>query len=105
MKKTFPLHQPKHADARVVEAIKLEVRKYVKRERRKKFPAGFTQWDFACKVGSDALTAETTSIDNVIPAIDTVAKSASPQVYIEIIASAANRTAPVEETPPDTAVI
>ena len=58
MKKTFSLHAPGLADARVVEAIKHEVRRYVKRERSKRLPEGFEVWEFSCKVGSDPSSAE-----------------------------------------------
>ena len=51
MKKTFPLKDPAKADARVLEAIKQDVRKYVKRERRKALPTGVDFWDFNCQLG------------------------------------------------------
>ena len=53
MKKTFPLKDPAKADARVLEAIKQDVRKYVKRERRKALPTGVDFWDFNCQLGLD----------------------------------------------------
>jgi hypothetical protein len=113
MKKTFPLKVPGNADARVVEAIKGEVRKYLKRERRKKFPEGFDQWDFACKVGLEQTTAETQSVDDLFPAIDAVAKTGALKVYVEVLASAgkrfapapANQVPPESEPPPGNAVI
>jgi hypothetical protein len=102
MKKTFPLKAPGKVDARVVEAVKFEVRKYLKRERRKTLPEGFDQWDFACKVGPDQATAETKLVNDVFPAIDSVAKTGSPQIYVEAIASAGKRfpSAIVAAVPP-----
>ena len=105
MKKTFPLKEPDKVDERVVEAVKFEVRKYLKRERRKKLPEGFDQWDFACKVGPDQATAETKSVNDVFPAIDVIAKTGSAQVYIEVIAAAGKRfpaaaAAPTEPADP-----
>ena len=91
MKKTFPLKEPGKVDARVVEAVKAEVRKYLKRERRKKLPEGFDQWDFACKVGLDQAVAETKSVKDVFLAIDAVAKTEAPQVYVELLAAAGKR--------------
>ena len=73
MKKTFPLSAPDRATARVIDAIKHDVRKYVKRERRKPLPEGTDFWNFACKVGPDAATAEPKVIDEVNAAIDAVA--------------------------------
>ena len=40
MKKTFPLTQPKLHPDRVLDAVKHEIRKYLKRERRKPLPEG-----------------------------------------------------------------
>ena len=57
MKKTFPFKVPGIADPRVIESIKNDARKYVKRERRKTLPEGFDLWDFNCKVGPDSASA------------------------------------------------
>ena len=49
MKKTFPLAiEGRHRD-RVVEALKHELRKYVRRERRRPLPAGVDFLDFDCR--------------------------------------------------------
>lgn len=94
MKKTFPLQAPGKADARVVEAIKNDVRKYVKRERRKKLPEGFTLWDFACKVGATPDTAQPIALNDITGAIDAAATAAATHIYIEIIAAAGHRPPP-----------
>ena len=106
MKKTFPLHVPGKTDDRVLDAIKIEVHKYVKRERRKLLPAGFEQWDFACKVGPEqAKATECQTVDDIFPAIDTITKTDSPQVYVEVIATAGKHTRPAIQEPGDGAVI
>ena len=51
MKKTFELTHPKIKLARRVDAVKHEVKKYLKRERNKKLPADADYWDFDCKFG------------------------------------------------------
>lgn len=86
MKKTFPLNVTGIESPRVIDAIKHDVRKYVKRERRKTIPEGTDFWDFACKVGPSRDTAESKRIDEVNPAIDAVALAGAPEVYIEILA-------------------
>ena len=93
MKKTFPLHVPGKADPRVIDAIKHDVRKYVKRERRKTLPEGFTVWLFDCRVGAAADSAESVELDRIGPAIDAIAAagSSSTHVYVEILARAGNR--------------
>lgn len=102
MKKTFPLKEPNNADARVLEAVKFELRKYLKRERRKKFPEGFNRWDFACKIGPDLATAKTLPVEDLFTAIDAIAQTGSPQIYVEILASAGKRfpTDPAADTEP-----
>ena len=92
MKKLFPLTAPGKADARVVESIKHEVRKYVKRERRKPLPAEFELWDFACKVGTAPASAESKSLRDVGTAIDAVAAAGTEAVYVEITAIPSRRT-------------
>ncbi len=91
MKKTFPLHAPGKADARVVEGIKHDVRKYVRRERDKTLPEGFDQWDFACKVGAEVATAEVKDLPSVAAAINTVVQTGAGSVYVEVIAAAGHR--------------
>lgn len=92
MKKTFSLKQPGKADQRVLEAIINDVRKYVKRERRKSLPEGVDFWDFDCKVGLDGLEPVGKHWEEVVPAIDAAAKSESAQVYVEVIAKPGVRT-------------
>jgi hypothetical protein len=87
MKKSFPLTDPKHKPERVVAAIKNDVRKYVKRERKKQLPEGVDYWDFACKVGQDEQTPATKHLEEVVPAIDEAAAAECQSVYIEIIAT------------------
>ena len=117
MKKTFPFHAPGKDDARVLEAIKGDIRKYLKRERRKKFPEGFDLWDFNCKIGPDQATATVVSVADLISALDKLAATeGATQAYVEILAFASNRqparispfdqpdapaaTEPTTETPP-----
>ena len=54
MKKTFPLTHPKKKPERLVDSIRAEVNKYLKRERKKTLPEGVDFWDFDCKVGSSS---------------------------------------------------
>jgi len=101
MKKTFQLHAPGKADQRVVEAIKNDVRKYVKRERRKALPAGVDFWDFDCRVGSDAATADIKHLAQVAPAIDAKAKSeGATAVYVEILSKPGHRAKKAEVPAP-----
>jgi polyphosphate kinase 2 (PPK2 family) len=85
MKKNFPLQaEGKHPD-RVLEAVKHEIRKYFKRERNRAVPKGADFWDFDCKVGLNADTAEAVRVSAVIEAVDAAAKSGAASVYVEIL--------------------
>ena len=93
MKKTFPLQAPGKDDARVRDKIRHEVNKYVRRSRRKEVPEGFAQWDFACKVGASPENAEPRPLKEVATAIDAVAATGAPGVYLEIEAVPGQRLA------------
>ena len=85
MKKTYPLSaEGKHPD-RVLEAVKHDIRKYFKRERSRPVPAGADFWDFDCKVGASADSAEGVRVGAVIEAVDAAAKAGADAVYVEIL--------------------
>jgi len=85
MKKTFPLQaEGKHPD-RVLEAVKHDIRKYFKRERGRPVPAGADFWDFDCKVGASADTAQVVRVGAVIETVDAAAKAGAASVYVEIL--------------------
>jgi hypothetical protein len=86
MKKTFPLHVPDKEDLRVVQAIKLELTKYVKREKRKTRPPEVDFWHFNCKVGSASETAASIPLPDVPGAVEAVATAGAAEVYVEIMA-------------------
>ena len=93
MKKTFQLRvEGKHPD-RLLEAIKNELRKYVKRERRRELPAGADYWDFDCRFGATEPTAQPAHLATLIALVDGVAKEGGGQFYIEILAKPAQRKA------------
>lgn len=100
MKKTFPLTSPLHQPARVVEQIKADVRKYVKRERKKALPEGVDFWDFDCKIGQGEAAPEVKHVEEIIPAIDQAAAAEAGAVYIEILAKPGHRQAKEKTDPP-----
>jgi len=92
MRKNFPLQiDGRHPD-RVLDAVKHEVRKYIKRERRRDLPEGIDFWDFDCKCGLQAADAEVVHLSALIAAIDALAKAQATSVYIEILAKHGKRT-------------
>ena len=86
MKKSFPLEVPGLKAPRVIESIKSDVRKYIKRERRKPLAEGVDFCDFACRSGKDAESAIEAHHEELIAHIDTAAREAWPAIYIEILA-------------------
>jgi hypothetical protein len=92
MRKNFPLHiDGRHPD-RVLDAVKHDVRKYLKRERRRDLPEGIDFWDFDCKCGLQAEDAEVVHVAALVAAIDALAKAQAKSVYIEILAKHGKRT-------------
>ena len=91
MKKTFLLNiEGKHPD-RVLEAVKHEIRKYVKRERRKPLPEDVDYWDFDCKFGRSAETASVVHFDPLTALIDDAAKDGAASFYVELVAKGGQR--------------
>ena len=86
MKKNFSLQDGNKKRDRVIEAVKHDVNKYVARERRKALPEGVDFWDFACKVGAEAASAQVVHVNEIGKAIDQVVAKEVDSVYIEILA-------------------
>jgi hypothetical protein len=88
MKKTFQLIVANKNKDRQVEAIKNEVRKYIKRERSKKLPEGFNYWSFDCKFGKTANEATEIRFVDIIKSIDIAASENLESFYLELISRA-----------------
>lgn len=86
MRKTFPLHHPRKAPGRVLDAIKHDLRNYVQRERRKPLPEGADRLEFRCKVGADAGSATEVALKQLSGALDAVAQTGATEVFVEITA-------------------
>jgi len=93
MKKTFELTHPKIKIARRVDAVKHEVKKYIKRERNKKLPQGADYWDFDCKFGNTEAEAEVVHLSQINKMIDKTQLENLTSFYIEILAKPAVRQA------------
>jgi ribonuclease HI len=96
MKKIFKLTDEKKHEDRVLEAVKNDIRKYVKREKKKKLEdAKMTYWDFDCKVGATSDTAEVVEFEALIKALDAVKATGATECYVEILAKVVEK--PVKE--------
>lgn len=92
MRKTFSLEAPNLKPARVIDAIKSTVRKYLKRERGKELPEGADFWDFDCKTGRDEQSAVRLHHTGLNGAIDKASQESWPEIYIEVLARTGHRT-------------
>lgn len=93
MKKTFKLNiEGKNRD-RVLDAIKHEIRKYVKRQRRVPLPEGVDYWDFDCRFGTSEENATVVHFATITGLIDAVAKDGGDAFYIELLAKNGYRKA------------
>ncbi len=89
MKKTFELTHPKIKLERRVDAVKHEVKKYLKRERKKTLPEDCDFWDFDCKFGNTESEAKVIQLSEINKLIDQTQLEKLTSFYIEIIAKAA----------------
>jgi len=92
LKKIFHLHEENKNSDRVVDAIKHEIRKYLKRERNKKLPEGAPFWIFDCKAGKSSQHAEEIPVQELIAIIDKAHAENWGECYIEIIAKPAQKS-------------
>ncbi|AXX91915.1 hypothetical protein CPU12_06245 [Malaciobacter molluscorum LMG 25693] len=91
MKKTFKIQvENKHPD-RVVEGIKHEVRKYIKREKGKKLPEDKDFWFFDCKFAKEDEEPKTIDFTEITKSIDEAAQAKCKTFYLEILARAEKR--------------
>ena len=86
MKKTFTLTHPKIKYARLIEAVRRDVKKYIKRERNKTLPEGVDFWDFDCKFGITAEDAQEIHSAEISKCIDKVEAQQLESFYLEILA-------------------
>ena len=97
MKKVFQLQQEnKHPD-RVLESLKHEIRKYFKRERKKKLPENALYWDFDCRFGTSAEDANNVTPSELMTALDHAKAEQLQACYIEIIAREVTKSSKQQE--------
>ncbi|MFQ3236674.1 MAG: hypothetical protein ACI9C4_002247 [Paraglaciecola sp.] len=91
MKKTFVLSHPKIKLPRLIDAIKFEVKKYLRRERNKSIPDGADFWDFDCRFGIDKDNADVIHLGSINQHIDEAEKNELESFYLEILAKPGNK--------------
>jgi len=92
MKKVFQFTDEKKHEDRVLEAIKNDIRKYVKREKKKALSDKKTMyWDFDCKIGATKDTAKDILYEELIKALDKIKATGIAEVYVEVISKEVNK--------------
>lgn len=101
MRKTFSLSHEKIKTPRLVDSIKHEVKKYLKRERNKTLPPDADFWDFDCKYGNTKEEAESVHLSTLNKHIDSAHQQELESFYIEILAKPGFRNIVVDESEED----
>ena len=85
MKKTFKMTHPKIKVPRLVEAIKYEVKKYIRRERKKTLPDDVDFWDFDCRFGADEASSDVIHLSAINKSISQAEEKQLESFYLEIL--------------------
>lgn len=85
MKKTFQLNIENKNKDRVLEAVKHEIRKYIKREKRKNLPENVDFWDLQCKFGKNQDESVEIKFIDITKNIDEASSENWDSFYIEIV--------------------
>ncbi len=93
MKKTFSLTAENKAPERHLEAIKNEIRKYIKRENKKRLPEGVDYWRFVCAFGKNDEAPKAIDFKDIMKNVDDAATESCATFYLEIIATEGIRAA------------
>lgn len=99
MKKTFKLSHEKITVPRMFEAFKHEVKKYIKRERRRALPDEADFWDFDCRFGNDEASSKVIHLSEINKLISWAESEQLESFYLEIMAKPAlrNKTSSAEQ--------
>lgn len=86
MKKTFQLSHKTLNKDRLVDSIRNEIRKYIKRERKRALPEGADYWDFDCRFGADEEISDVIHLSEIDKSINWAVEDQLDSFYLEILA-------------------
>lgn len=92
MKKTYQLHVEGKNPDRLLESIKNEIRKYLKRERKKDLPDQANYITFNCKIGPNEQDTKELHAGEIIQNIDAIVKAGKKSFFVEITSAYATRS-------------
>ncbi len=87
MNKTYKLLEKKRTKDRVVDAIKYDIRKYIKREKNKPLSEGVDFWKMECKISKDSDSLAFVEYTNIIKTIDILVKEEALAINVEILST------------------
>jgi len=93
MKKNFALVSERHKPARVMEQVKRDVNRYLRRERGKKLGEEFDYVAFNCRTGKSAEVAEPCHEKELGKRLDAALAEGWESIYLEIFAKPVKRGA------------
>lgn len=85
MKKVFKLKEKNKNPDRVLDSIKHEIRKYIKREKRKELPQDADFWDLKCKFGKNQDEAKAIEFVDITKSINEASNAEYDSFYLEIL--------------------
>ena len=88
MKKRFVLTATNKTKERVLESIKNDIRKYIKREKRKPLPEGTNFWSVDCKFAKNDDELQEIRFEDIIKNINEASEENCESFQIELIANA-----------------
>jgi len=90
LKKKFLLTDERKDSQRVLESIKHNIRKYIKREKRKELPEGSNFWQINCKFGQNEESAIEIRFEDIMKNINESSMQNLESFYIELTSTAIN---------------
>lgn len=100
MKKRFALTDTKKAPQRVLEGIKNDIRKYIKREKRKPLPADTNFWRIDCKFAKNDNDLQDIKFEDIIKNINEASNEGCESFMIELVSTAIQKTPKKTENTP-----
>jgi len=88
LKKTFLLTDPKKEPERVLDSIKHDIRKYIKREKRKELSSGSNFWKINAKFGKSEESSIEIRFVDIMKNISEASTQNWDSFYIELISEA-----------------
>lgn len=87
MNKKYELVEKKRNKDRIVDSVKNDVRKYIKREKNKPLTEGVDFWKMECKISKDENELVYVEFNNLIKTIDILVKEDAKAINIEILST------------------